>query len=45
MYLFQNGFEAGDIGSAAAIGWLLVILIAGVSLIQLKVTKAAKDID
>jgi len=38
MYLFQNGFESGDIGYASAIGWGLVVMILAVSLIQLRVT-------
>jgi ABC-type sugar transport system permease subunit len=38
MYLFQTGFESGDIGYASAIGWALVVMILIVSLIQLRVT-------
>jgi ABC-type sugar transport system permease subunit len=38
MYLFQTGFESGDIGYASAIGWALVLMILIVSLIQLRVT-------
>jgi ABC-type sugar transport system permease subunit len=37
-YLFQMGFETGDIGYASAIGWMLVLIILVVSLIQLRVT-------
>jgi len=43
MYLFQMGFEAGDIGYASAIGWMLVIIIFLISLIQLAVTRARED--
>jgi ABC-type sugar transport system permease subunit len=43
IYLFQVGFEAGDIGYASAIGWMLVLIILIVSLIQLKVTRAAEN--
>jgi ABC-type sugar transport system permease subunit len=43
IYLFQVGFEAGDIGYASAIGWMLVLIILVVSLIQLKVTRAAEN--
>jgi ABC-type sugar transport system permease subunit len=39
-YLFQMGFEAGDIGYASAIGWALVVIILIVSMIQLKVLRA-----
>jgi ABC-type sugar transport system permease subunit len=44
MYLYQQGFEFGNIGYAAAIGWVLVLLIFLVSLAQLKVTGAMKEI-
>jgi ABC-type sugar transport system permease subunit len=27
MYLYQSGFETGDLGYASAIGWLLAILM------------------
>jgi ABC-type sugar transport system permease subunit len=43
MYLWQNGFELGDIGAASAVGWLLVALILGVSLMQLKISRATKE--
>ena len=43
MYLFQNGFEAGDIGYASAIGWMLVAMILVVSLIQLRVTGVLRE--
>lgn len=43
MYLYMNGFDLGDIGAASAVGWLLALLIFGVSLIQLKITKATRE--
>ena len=43
MYLFQNGFEVGDIGYASAIGWVLVVLILAVSLVQLRVMRATRE--
>jgi ABC-type sugar transport system permease subunit len=42
IYLFQMGFETGDIGYASAIGWMLVVIILIVSLIQLRVTREEK---
>jgi len=42
-YLFQMGFESGDIGYASAIGWMLVLIIFVVSLVQLKVTRAQES--
>jgi ABC-type sugar transport system permease subunit len=43
MYLFQMGFEAGDIGYASAIGWMLVVMIFFVSLAQLRLTRKARE--
>jgi ABC-type sugar transport system permease subunit len=43
MYLFQMGFEAGDIGYASAIGWMLVLIIFVVSLIQLRLTHVREE--
>lgn len=42
MYLFQMGFESGDIGYASAIGWMLVVLILGVTLVQLLVARSER---
>ena len=44
MYLYQQGFETGNIGYAAAIGWVLVLIIFSVSMAQLRVTGATKDV-
>ena len=43
MYLYENGFMTGDISFAAAVGWILVVLILGVSLVQVKLTGAAEE--
>jgi ABC-type sugar transport system permease subunit len=43
MYLFIYGFELGDIAYASAVGWVLVLLIGTVSLVQLRVTGATKE--
>jgi ABC-type sugar transport system permease subunit len=40
MYLYQQGFEIGNIGYAAAIGWVLVLMIFLVAMAQLKTTGA-----
>jgi len=42
MYLFQNGFETGDLGYASAIGWTLALGVLVVSLVQMKLTGAWK---
>ena len=44
MYLYQQGFETGNIGYAAAIGWVLVLIIFAISMAQLKITGTTKDV-
>lgn len=34
MYLFQAGFEVGDLGYASAVGWLLAVILIGAALAQ-----------
>jgi ABC-type sugar transport system permease subunit len=34
MYLFQSGFEVGDLGYASAIGWVLSLMLIGLALLQ-----------
>jgi ABC-type sugar transport system permease subunit len=43
MYLYSTAFERGDLGYSAAIGWLLVLLLSGVSILQLKFTSALAE--
>ena len=40
VYLYERGFLAGDLGYAAAMGWLVVVFLLIVSLVQLKVSRA-----
>ncbi|MFT5422357.1 MAG: ABC-type sugar transport system permease subunit [Phycisphaerales bacterium] len=35
MYLYQKGFETGDLGYASAIGWALAVMLIGLALLQL----------
>jgi ABC-type sugar transport system permease subunit len=42
MYLFNNGFSAGDLGYASAVGWTLAAGMLVISLIQVRLTGAAK---
>ena len=44
MYLYENGFMTGDISFAAAVGWILVVLILLVSVVQVGMTRAAEDL-
>ncbi len=39
----MHGFLFGDIGYAAAVGWVLVLMISAVAFVQLKVSGAAKE--
>ena len=37
MYLYQTGFSTGDLGYASAIGWVLVLIILTISLVQAQI--------
>lgn len=43
MYLFSTAFERGDLGYSAAIGWLLVLLLGGVAMAQIKLSGAMSE--
>jgi len=43
MYLNRSAFELGDLGLGAAVGWVVTLVIMGVSLLQLRVTGALKE--
>jgi ABC-type sugar transport system permease subunit len=36
MYLYQYGFEAGDLGYASVVGWSLALGVLGISLLQMR---------
>lgn len=36
MYLYQSGFELGDLGYASAIGWALALMLIGLALVQIR---------
>lgn len=38
-YLYSTAFETGDLGTGAAIGWLLALIIFTISTIQIKVAR------
>ena len=40
MYLYQNGFDLGDLGYASAIGWALALILICLALVQVKLTRA-----
>ena len=43
MYLYQNGFETGDLGYASAIGWLLAILLGTFAVVQRLLARAEES--
>jgi ABC-type sugar transport system permease subunit len=43
MYLYQQGFDVGDLGAACAVGWFLVTIILGVALVQIRVSRAGRE--
>lgn len=38
MYLYQTGFETGDLGYASAIGWVLALILVSFTLLQRRLT-------
>lgn len=42
-YLYQTAFNAGDLGTGAAIGWLLAFMIFVVSVVQIRLTGSARE--
>jgi ABC-type sugar transport system permease subunit len=43
-YLYRTAFESGDLGTGAAVGWLLTFIILTISLVQLKLSSTiARD--
>jgi ABC-type sugar transport system permease subunit len=43
MYLYQTGFETGDLGYASAIGWVLALILMGFALFQRLVMKRSES--
>jgi ABC-type sugar transport system permease subunit len=39
MYLYQQGFQTGDLGYAAAIGWAFTVMVLLLSLLHLRVVR------
>ena len=40
MYLFQTGFQTGDLGYASAIGWVLAIILISLAIIQRRLSQS-----
>jgi len=43
VYLFERGFQRGQLGYAAAMGWLVTVILLVVALLQLKITRAWRE--
>lgn len=39
MYLYQNGFELGDLGYASAVGWALALMLIVLAIVQIKMVR------
>lgn len=39
MYLYQTGFQTGDLGYASAIGWVLAIALAGMAFVHRRLSR------
>ena len=44
-YLYQNGFEAADLGYASAIGWSLTAAVLMLTLVQLRIGGMTRGVD
>ncbi|MFO7726353.1 MAG: sugar ABC transporter permease [Oceanipulchritudo sp.] len=38
MYLYQHAFESGDLGTGAAVGWILTLIIFSISIVQIRLS-------
>ena len=42
-YLNEIAFEDGDLGLGAALGWVVALIIFGISLAQIRLTRVMED--
>jgi ABC-type sugar transport system permease subunit len=42
-YLYDVGFNSGDLGLGSAVGWVVALIIFAVSLLQIRLTNVAED--
>lgn len=45
VYLYNRGFEIGDLGYASAVGWLLAAVLVVMALLQRVVSRTAEDLE
>lgn len=43
MYLYQTGFQTGDLGYASTIGWVLALILVSIAMIQRRVLKRHEE--
>jgi len=43
MYLYQTGFQTGDLGYASTIGWVLALILMSIAYIQRRLMKRKED--
>mgnify|MGYP001353047336 CR=1 FL=1 len=44
MYLYQTGFQTGDLGYASAIGWVLALMLIAIAMIQRRLLKRREEL-
>jgi ABC-type sugar transport system permease subunit len=44
MYLYQTGFQTGDLGYASTIGWVLALMLITIALIQRKLLRRREEV-
>lgn len=42
-YLYEMAFRSGDLGLGAAIGWIVTLIIFGISLVQIRASRILED--
>jgi ABC-type sugar transport system permease subunit len=42
MYLYDQGFNSGDLGLGSAVGWIVAVIIFSLSLLQIKLARATE---
>ncbi|MCC5805420.1 MAG: sugar ABC transporter permease [Opitutales bacterium] len=43
MYLYQHAFESGDLGTGAAVGWILALIIFAISMAQIRISRGLES--
>jgi len=43
MYLYNTGFVTGDLGYASAIGWVLALILASVTIVQRTISRKGEE--